>query len=234
MPDPITPAEIKPRTPRRRASRRNVLRAATLMPAGWVGGVYASDAPEQEKVQIGIVAVASCGALVAAHEKGLFAKHGLKSTISLHNGWAAARDKVITGESHASHLKYVQPLASTIGLLGAPKIPMIAPFTLARNGSVFMAAVGMKSRLTFDPASWRAPAEERRAKGEPFTVALPLAFGWHGLMYRYFFANAGINADKDMKLITNTPTLYPTGRGHRASENPVEARHLVSGIMLGY
>ena len=34
--------------------------------------------------------------------------------------------------------------------------------------------------------------------------------------------------------LTNTPTLYPTGRGHRASENPVEARHLVSGIMLGY
>ncbi|MEI7712340.1 MAG: CmpA/NrtA family ABC transporter substrate-binding protein [Rhodospirillales bacterium] len=186
-------------------SRRDLLKAAALMPVGWAGAAYASDAPEQTDVNIGFVAVESCGSLVAAHEKGFFAKHGLKSTMTLQNGWAAARDKVISGENHASHLKYDQPLASTIGLLGAPKIPIVAPFTLSRSGSVFMVSTSMKGKLTFDPASWRAVLEERKAKNETFTIALPLPFGWHGLMYRYFLANAGINADKDMRLITLPP-----------------------------
>jgi len=175
------------------------------MPKGWIGAAYASDAPEQDKVQIGIVAVQSCGSIVAAHEKGFFAKHGLKTTLTLQNGWAAARDKVISGENQASHLKYAQPLASTMGLQGAPKIAMIAPFTLSRNGSVFMAATSLKGGLSFDPASWRALAEERKAKGSVLTIALPLNFGWHGLMYRYFLANAGIDADKDLKLIVLPP-----------------------------
>jgi nitrate/nitrite transport system substrate-binding protein len=192
-------------------SRRGVLAAgavagaAGVMPKGWAGAAYASDAPEQDKVQIGIVAVESCASIVAAHEKGLFAKHGVRSTLALQNGWSAARDKLISGENHASHLKYAQPLASTIGLQGAPKIPMIAPFTLSRNGSVFMASNSLKGRLTFDPASWRALADERKAKGEPLTIALPLHFGFHGMLYRYFLANAGINADKDLKLIVLPP-----------------------------
>jgi nitrate/nitrite transport system substrate-binding protein len=203
LPLTVAPAAAAPRP--RRPSRRAVIKAAALMPAGWAGGVYASDAPEQPDITVGIVAVESCGSLVAAHEKGLFAKHGIKSTMALQNGWGAARDKVVSGESHVSHLKYAQPLGSTMGLLGAAKIPMVAPLTLCRSGSVFMAAGTFKGRLTFDPASWRALLDERRAKNETVTIALPWPYGWHGLMYRYFLANAGINADKDMKLLTLPP-----------------------------
>ena len=73
-------------------SRRDLLKAAALMPVGWAGAAYASDAPEQTDINIGFVAIESCGSLVAAHEKGFFAKHGLKATMTLQNGWAAARD----------------------------------------------------------------------------------------------------------------------------------------------
>jgi len=194
-----------PSSGNRASSRRGILKAATLMPAGWAGAAYASDAPEQREVNIGFVAVESGAPLVVAQEKGFFARHGLKATVHLQTSWAAARDKVISGENHASHLKYAQPLASTIGLLGAPKTAMIAPFTLARSGSVFMVAAALKGRLTFDPATWRTMIEERKAKGEGFTIALPLPFGTHGLLYRYFLANAGINADRDLRLITLPP-----------------------------
>ncbi|MCK6545090.1 ABC transporter substrate-binding protein [Myxococcota bacterium] len=101
--------------------------------------------------------------------------------------------------------KYAQPIGSTMGLLGAPKIPMIAPWTLSRNGSVFMVDKKYSGRLTFDPKSWRPVIDETKAKGEPFTIALPLPFGWHGLMYRYFLANGGIHADKELKLIALPP-----------------------------
>ncbi|MCK6545089.1 ABC transporter substrate-binding protein [Myxococcota bacterium] len=169
------------------------------------GPEAASDGPEQPKVRIGFVAVQSGAPIIVAHEKGLFKKYGLEATISKENGWAAVRDKLVSNENHATHLKYAQSLASTLGLLGSPKIPMVAPWTLSRNGSVFMVAKSFQGQLTFDPQSWKKVIDETKAKGEAFTIALPVPFGWHGLMYRYFLANAGINADKELKLITLPP-----------------------------
>jgi nitrate/nitrite transport system substrate-binding protein len=83
---------------------------------------------------------------------------------------------------------------------------MIAPFTLARQGSVFMAAKTFGGALTMDPKTWKTAIEAQRAKGgDPFTIALPWPYGWHGLMYRYMLANAGIHCDRDLKLITLPP-----------------------------
>jgi len=102
-------------------------------------------------------------------------------------------------------MKLAQPIAATMGLMGSPKTPVLSPFTLSRNGSVFMVAAQLKGKLTFDPKAWRTLAEELKAKGETLTVALPFPFGWHGLMFRHFLANAGINADRELKLLTLPP-----------------------------
>jgi nitrate/nitrite transport system substrate-binding protein len=175
------------------------------------GGPKGSAAPgagaavEQPDVKIGFVAVQSGAPLIVAYEKGIFKKNGLNVTLTKANGWAAARDLLATGDTHASHLKYAQPIASTLGLFGSQKLPMIAPWTLCRNGSVFMFATSLKGKLGFDPKTWKAVADEFKAKNEPFTIALPWPGGWHGLMYRHFLANAGINADKDLKIVTQPP-----------------------------
>ena len=50
----------------RASSRRGILKAAALMPAGWAGAAYANDAPEQREVNIGFVAVESGAPLVVA------------------------------------------------------------------------------------------------------------------------------------------------------------------------
>lgn len=195
------------RTFRRRAFLQASAAAGLLagLPKAWAGGAYASDAPEQAEVRIGIVAVQSCASIVIAHEKGLFKKHGLTSTIVKETSWAAVRDKLASGENHGTHMKFAQPIGSSIGVLGAQKTAMIAPFTLSRLGSVFMVAKQLEGKLTADPKTWKAVADEMKAKGEAFTVALPLPFGWHGLMYRHFLANGGIHADKDLKVITLPP-----------------------------
>ncbi|MBI5431898.1 MAG: ABC transporter substrate-binding protein [Planctomycetes bacterium] len=207
MHDSKTPASKPAPTVRRREFLQGSLAAGLFagLPKGWTGGSYASDEPEQKEVRIGIVAVQSCASLVIAHEKGFFEKHGLTSTISKEASWAAARDKLVSGENHGTHMKYAQPIGSSIGVLGAQKTAMIAPFTLSRNGSVFMVAKQLEGKLTTDPRTWKTVADEMRAKGEPFTLALPLPFGWHGLMYRHFLANGGVNADKELKVITLPP-----------------------------
>lgn len=175
------------------------------LPGGWSGRAYASDAPEVPDIRLGFIAVQSAAPMIVAHERGLFKKHGLSSTLVKESGWAAARDKLVSGENHGTHLKFAQSVAASIGLLGSPKSAILAPFTMSRNGSVFMVAKSFKGRLTSDPKSWKATADELKAKGEVFTIVLPVPFGWHGLMYRYFLANAGINADKDLKLVTLPP-----------------------------
>jgi nitrate/nitrite transport system substrate-binding protein len=199
---------------RSKLRRRDVLRGAaagvvgsllTGLPKGYAGGLFADDTPEQPDVRLGFVAIQSCGPIVIGHEKGFFKKHGLNTTLAKENGWGAVRDKVVSGENHGSHLKYAQPLGQTVGVLGGAKTTIVAPYTLCRGGSVFMASIKLKDRLTIDPKTWKTVADELRANGEAMTVALPLPFGWHGMMYRHWLANAGINADKDLKVITLPP-----------------------------
>lgn len=175
------------------------------MPKGYAGGVFANDAPEIADISVGFIAVESCSSIVVAHEKGLFKKHGLNSKLTKESSWAAARDKLQSGENHGTHLKYAQAVASTAGALGAQKFPILVPYTLSRNGSIFMYSAQLGSKLTFDPKSWKAMVAELKGKGEPFTLALPAPMGWHGLMYRHFLASGGVNADAEMKVITLPP-----------------------------
>jgi nitrate/nitrite transport system substrate-binding protein len=87
-------------------SRREFLKVAgasslgvllSQLPSGWVGGVYAADAPETAKIRLGIIALTDCASIVMAHELGLFKKYGIESTISMEASWAAIRDKLMLG-----------------------------------------------------------------------------------------------------------------------------------------
>jgi nitrate/nitrite transport system substrate-binding protein len=175
------------------------------LPARWSGAVYASDTPEKEDLRFGIVAIASCSPIVIAHEKGFFKKYGIRSTLSMENGWAAARDKLISGENQASHFKYSQGLASNLGVSGAPKIPMISPWTLARNGSAFLVSLRVQEKPTRDPKTWVPLVQNAKKAGAPLTIALPLLAGFHGMLYRYFLATAGVDPDKDCRFIVLPP-----------------------------
>src|SRR5713226_9310999 len=121
----------------RRREFLKVSAAAALaagVPAGWAGGVYASDGPETPKVRIGIIALTDCSSIVMAHEMGLFKKHGIESTISKEASWAVIRDRLTLGENQATHMLLGMPYASTMGLQGSPVKPMIIPFYLNKNG----------------------------------------------------------------------------------------------------
>src|SRR5574341_2287812 len=82
------------------------------LPARWVGGVYAADAPETTKIRFGIIALTDCSSIVMAHELGLFKKYGIESTISKEASWAAIRDKLTLGENQATHMLFGMPFSS--------------------------------------------------------------------------------------------------------------------------
>ncbi|MEN9635410.1 MAG: hypothetical protein RL077_3814 [Verrucomicrobiota bacterium] len=93
--------------------------------AAIVGG--ASDAPETPNLNFGMIALTDCSPIVIAHEKGLFKKYGINSTVTKGANWAAIRDNLSSGSIQATHMLIGMPLASTMGLLGAPKSQWSSP-----------------------------------------------------------------------------------------------------------
>lgn len=175
------------------------------LPAAWQGAVYASDAPEKPNARLGFVAIQSCSPIVIGHEKGFFRKYGINSSPIKENGWAAVRDKLISGENQGTHFKFSQAIASLLGAFGAPKIPIISPWTLARNGSVFLVSLRVAERPGATPQSWAAAVRKSQQSGTPFTIAIPTPIGFHAMIYRYLLATAGLHPDKDVKFITLPP-----------------------------
>ena len=121
-------------------NRRHVLKSvlacgtaiATSQFPSFVPSVYASDAPEQSKINFGFIALTDCSPLVIAHEKGLFKKYGITSTPVKPANWAAVRDALAKGDVDCTHMLLGMPIASTIGLGGTKAVPMVIPWILNR------------------------------------------------------------------------------------------------------
>jgi nitrate/nitrite transport system substrate-binding protein len=146
-----------------------------------------------------------------AHEKGLFKKYGVNSTVSKGASWAAIRDSLTNGDIQATHMLLGMPIASTMGLGGAPKKPMIAPFILNRNGQAITLANSLKGKVADDPKALKPFVDDAKAKGTPMTFAMTFPPGTHAMWIRYYLAAGGINpgdaagAGADVSLITVPP-----------------------------
>src|SRR5439155_7939617 len=125
------------------------------LPKAWVGSVFASDAPEVAAMKFGIIALTDCSPIVIAHEKGFFKKYGISSIISKGANWAAIRDSLSSGDLQATHMLLGMPIASTMGLLGSPKKPMIVPWLLNRNGQAISLKNSFKGKVQDDPKALR-------------------------------------------------------------------------------
>jgi nitrate/nitrite transport system substrate-binding protein len=175
------------------------------LPKGWVGSAFASDAPETTDVKFGIIALTDCSSIVVAHEKGLFKKYGINSVVSKGANWAAIRDSLSNGDIQATHMLIGMPIASTMGLLGSPKKPMIVPWMLNRNGQSISLANKFKGKVADDPKALKPFVDEAKKAGSPLTFAMTFPPGTHAMWMRYYLAAGGINPDSDVALITVPP-----------------------------
>jgi nitrate/nitrite transport system substrate-binding protein len=191
-----------------KASRRRFLGSSVaalgsaLLPHG---RVWASDAPEVADLKLGIIALTDCSSIVIAHEKGLFRKHGLNSTVTKGASWAAIRDALGNGELQASHLLIGMPIASAMGLLGSPKKPMVAPWLINRNGQAITLKAALKGKVQADPRALKPAVDAARAAGSTMTFAMTFPPGTHAMWLRYWLAAGGIHPDRDVSLITVPP-----------------------------
>jgi nitrate/nitrite transport system substrate-binding protein len=172
--------------------------ATSAPPAG--GGVEVSD------VRFGIIALTDCSPIVIAHEKGMFKKYGINATIIKGASWAAIRDSLSNGDIQATHMLIGMPIASTMGLLGSPQVPMIVPWLLNRNGQAITVKAEFKGKVKTDPKVLKPLADAAKAAGTPMTFAMTFPPGTHAMWMRYFLGAGGINPDKDVALVTIPPS----------------------------
>ena len=181
------------------------------LPQGWVGSAFASDAPETADLKFGIIALTDCSSIIIAHEKGLFKKYGINSTVSKGASWAAIRDSLSNGDIQATHMLLGMPIASTMGLGGAPKKPMIVPWLLNRNGQAITLKKELAGKVAEDPKPLKAMADAAKASGTPMTFAMTFPPGTHAMWLRYWLAAGGVHpgdasgGGADISLITIPP-----------------------------
>src|SRR6266705_1145106 len=175
------------------------------LPKGWVGSAFASDAPETTKMRFGMIALTDCSPIVIAHEKGFFKKYGVESTVAKGANWAAIRDSLSGGDLQGTHMLIGMPIASTMGLLGSPKKPMIIPWIMNRNGQAITLKAEWKGKVADDPKALVPFVEKAKKLGEPLSFAMTFPPGTHAMWMRYYLAAGGINPDKDVALITVPP-----------------------------
>jgi nitrate/nitrite transport system substrate-binding protein len=200
------------RAPKKGISRRRLLKAAgtgaaALTTAELVScrAAWASDAPETPDLKFGMIALTDCSPIVIAHEKGLFKKYGINSTVAKQASWAAVRDALSNGDIQGTHMLIGMPIASTMGLLGSPKKPMVIPWLLNRNGQSISLKAELKGKVAADPRAMKPLAMEAKAKGAPMTFAMTFPPGTHAMWMRYWLGAGGINPDKDVALIVVPP-----------------------------
>jgi len=167
------------------------------LPPGWVGAVYASDAPGTPNIRIGIIALTDCSSIVMAYELGLFKKYGMEATISKEASWAVIRDRLRLGENQASHLLLGIAYSSTMGLLGSPVKPMIIPCALNHNGQAIALKKEFLAKGIKTPEALKPHADAAKQAGTPLTCAMTFPPGTHAMWMRYWLAAGGINPDKD-------------------------------------
>ncbi|WP_421736420.1 CmpA/NrtA family ABC transporter substrate-binding protein [Caulobacter sp.] len=167
-------------------------------------------------LRLGFIPLTDCAPLVVAKALGFFAEEGLEVSLSREASWATLRDKVTVGALDGAHMLAPMALASTLGV-ASDAVPMIAPMALNLNGSAITVSTVLADALrqvdpegmAQRPITARPLArllEQRRASGEPLlTFAVVFTYSMHAYELRYWMAQAGIDPDRDIKLVVTPP-----------------------------
>jgi ABC-type nitrate/sulfonate/bicarbonate transport system substrate-binding protein len=180
-------------------------------------------------LKLGFIPLNDCAPLAVADAQGFFRAEGLSVTLSREASWATIRDKVAVGALDGGHMLAPMVLAAGLGLGGAGA-RLIAPLAMNLNGSAITLAAAHAAELRrLDPEGAAARTarplarliEARRGQGAPLlTFAAVFPYSMHNYALRYWLAEAGIDPDRDVRLVTAPP--------------PRMAEQLRSGLIDGF
>jgi two-component system, oxyanion-binding sensor len=159
------------------------------------------------KMRIGLLHLTDSAPVIAAHEFGFFAEEGVETELFVEPSWANIADKLAFGFLDAAVIMPPLAFAIQLGLRGGMQ-PLIIPASISIGGNTVTLnnalAVEVRSRAAREGLSTvGALAEALRARRT--TLGVVHAYSTHNLYLRYWLATAGIEADRDVKLIVVPP-----------------------------
>ena len=168
--------------------------------------------PELPTVRLGYIPLTDAAPLVVALENGHFAHYGLDVSLSRQPSWATLRDKLSVGHLDGAHLLAPMALACSLGLEGVPQ-QLVTALSLGLGGNAITVADNlyrdMLAAADGRPATAEALASviaRRRATGaDPLTFATVYPTSNHTYLLRYWLAAAGIDPDRDVRLVVVPP-----------------------------
>ncbi len=168
------------------------------------------------RLTLGFIPLTDAAPLLVAQANGYFAAEGLDVSLSREASWATVRDKVAVGALDAAHMLAPMALAATAGVGGSPAAgaSVIAPLALAVNGAAItlsdrlIRALGddAGSPLTAAAGVAQLVAEGRAAGRQPMTFAVVFPQSMHNYLLRYWLAGAGVDPDRDVRIIVIPPS----------------------------
>lgn len=169
--------------------------------------IFKSGIARNRTLRLGFVPLTDCAPLVLAQELGIFHRYGLKVTLSRELGWAAVRDKIITGELDAAQAVCGMPVAATLGL-GSTECDCVTGLVLNAHGNAITLSNELWDRGVRDGASLRDFIQRiRRERMLTFGVVFPMAS--HNFLLRGWLAAAGIDPDRDVRIVVVPPPQMP-------------------------
>lgn len=158
-------------------------------------------------LRLGFVPLTDCAPLIVAQELELFGKYGLNVSLQRELGWAAIRDKVITGELDAAQAVAGMPFAATLGL-GSSRCECVTGLVLNLHGNCITLSNELWQHGVRDAATLaefiRATRSERT-----LTFGVVFSFSAHNFLLRSWLAAAGINPGQDVRIVVVPPPQMP-------------------------
>ncbi|GAC1309857.1 MAG: CmpA/NrtA family ABC transporter substrate-binding protein [Vulcanimicrobiaceae bacterium] len=147
----------------------------------------ATGKPEKTSLKIGFIPITCATPIIMAKSLGFYAKYGLDVELVKLPGWAALRDKAISGELDAFHMLSPMPLAMSLGL-GSARVPIKLASIENINGQAITLAKNLLGKVK----------SAKDFKG--LRLGVPFDYSMHNLLLRYYLAGAGLNPDKDVQI----------------------------------
>ena len=167
-------------------------------------------------LRIGITPLCDSAPLVVAAQRGFFAEEGLDVSLSCEPSWANIRDKLAAGALDAAHMLAPMALASTLGV-GPLELPVVTALSLGLGGNAITASLPLWQHMQeLAPGAMALPATRgralatvvaaRRAAGAPrLRLATVFPVSMHSYELRFWLASAGIDPDRDVRLLVVPP-----------------------------
>jgi NitT/TauT family transport system ATP-binding protein len=167
-------------------------------------------------VRAGFIPLIDAAALIVAADRGFAAEEGLRLELSREVSWANIRDRLALGQFDAAHMLAPLAIAATLDKQ-RPETAMTAPMALGLNGNAIVVSAALHAEIgahseggLTDPKATGAAlakviAERRHRAAEPLAFGTVFPFSSHNYQLRYWMAEAGIDPDRDVRLVVLPP-----------------------------